>query len=87
MLDTLEVLGIDTVTAWEGVSWMREKQFDSFTASELYCARCKCVRAVRERLLLVLTTGEISAYRCVVCGDALATREVKATQSPLIITK
>lgn len=66
---------------------MTQKQFEKFTASELYCARCKAVRAVRERLLLVLPAGEISAYRCVVCGEALGTREVKASPSPLIIKR
>lgn len=66
---------------------MTRKQFESLTASELYCGRCRAVRAVRERLLLVLPSGEISAYRCVVCGEALATREVKAPQNPLIVRK
>ena len=54
------------------------KQFESLRASELYCPRCKTARPVRERLLLVVPSGEIHAYRCVVCGDTLGTREVKA---------
>jgi len=54
------------------------KQFENLRATELYCPRCKASRPVRERLLLVVPGGEIHAYRCVVCGDTLGTREVKA---------
>jgi hypothetical protein len=52
------------------------KQFDSLTASELYCPTCRLTRKVRERLLLVTPRGEIHDYRCAVCGESLATREV-----------
>ena len=54
------------------------KQFESLTASELYCPRCRAARKVRERLLLVMPHGEIHDYRCQVCGDSLGTREVTA---------
>jgi len=54
------------------------QQFESLRASELYCPRCKAAQPVRERLLLVVPDGEIFAYRCVVCGETLGTREVKA---------
>jgi hypothetical protein len=57
---------------------MRQKQFDKLTASELHCPKCRTLRPVRERLLLVLPSGEMHAYRCVVCGETLGTREVKA---------
>ena len=64
---------------------MSPKQFESFRASELYCPKCKAARPVRERLLLVLPHGEMNAYRCVVCGETLGTREVKSTHPQAII--
>jgi phage FluMu protein Com len=54
------------------------KQFESLTASELYCPKCRRAQQVRERLLLVTPHGEIHDYRCTVCGESLATREVTA---------
>ena len=54
-----------------------QRQFDQLRASELFCPTCKQLRAVRERLLLVLPHGELHAYRCTVCGETLGTREVK----------
>ena len=63
------------------------KQFENLTASELYCNRCKALRPVRERLLLILPSGEIHAYRCTVCGETLGTREVKAPPHPLHISR
>lgn len=60
------------------------RQFDSLRASELYCPRCKTLRPVRERLLLVIPGGEINSYRCVVCGDTLGTREVKQPPQSIV---
>lgn len=60
------------------------KQFERLRASELYCPRCKCLQPVRERLLLVLPTGELNAYRCTRCGDTLGTHEAKAATSAII---
>jgi len=54
------------------------QQFENLRASELHCPKCKGLRPVRERLLLVLPSGEINVYRCTVCGETLGTREVKA---------
>lgn len=54
------------------------KQFDSFRASEMYCPKCRAVRPVRERLLLVTPRSEIHDYRCEVCGESLASRETTA---------
>lgn len=56
------------------------RQFEQLRASELHCPKCKVLRPVREKLLLVLPHGEIHAYRCAVCGETLGTREV--TQAP-----
>lgn len=59
-------------------------QFEDLRASELHCPRCRRLRAVRERLLLVLPNGEIHAYRCAACGDTLGTREVKSRQPGIV---
>lgn len=55
------------------------RQFATFSASELYCPRCRVARPVRERLLLVTPGGEIHDYRCTVCGESLGTREVSGS--------
>ena len=41
---------------------MKQQQFENFTASSLYCEKCKVAKPVRERLLLVLTDREIFDY-------------------------
>lgn len=53
-----------------------KQQFGDFTASELYCPKCRSARPVRERLLLVLPSGELFEYLCVGCGTSLGTRTV-----------
>ena len=60
------------------------RQFDNLRASELHCPRCGVLRAVRERLLLILPAAELHEYRCVVCGESLGTREVKHQVGPLV---
>ena len=54
------------------------QQFGSFEASELYCPKCKRSQPVRERLLLVLPTGELHEYFCGQCATTLAKRTVTA---------
>ena len=51
-------------------------QFGAFTASELYCPKCKISQRVRERLLLVLPSGELYEFVCTVCGTSLGKRTV-----------
>ena len=51
-------------------------QFGAFTASELYCPKCARSQPVREKLLLVLPTGELHEYLCTECGASLGEREV-----------
>lgn len=60
------------------------KQFESLRASELFCPKCRELRPVRERLLLVLPTGEIHSYICTVCGESLGTHEVKGSPGGLV---
>ena len=52
------------------------QQFGSFTASELYCPKCRCSQPVRERLLLVLPSGELYEFLCTRCGTSLGKRTV-----------
>jgi hypothetical protein len=51
-------------------------QFGSFTASELYCPKCRCAQPVRERLLLVLPNGELHEFLCSRCSTSLGKRTV-----------
>ncbi len=52
------------------------QQFGKFTASELYCPKCKTSQPVRERLLLVLPTGELHEFVCSRCATSLGKRTV-----------
>ncbi len=52
------------------------QQFGKFTASELYCPKCKVSQPVRERLLLVLPSGELHEFVCSNCATSLGKRTV-----------
>jgi len=56
----------------------QQKQFENFTASTLYCDKCRATTPVREKLLLVLPDREIFDYLCTVCGSSVGQREVTA---------
>jgi hypothetical protein len=55
---------------------MSQQQFENFTASSLYCEKCKAAMPVRERLLLVLPDREIFDYLCTGCTSSVGQREV-----------
>ncbi len=57
---------------------MSQQQFESFTASSLYCEKCKAAMPVRERLLLILPDRELYDYLCTNCGSSVGQREVTA---------
>jgi hypothetical protein len=57
---------------------MSQQQFESLTASSLYCEKCKTAMPVRERLLLILPEKEIFDYLCTSCGSSVGQREVTA---------
>jgi hypothetical protein len=57
---------------------MSQQQFESFTASSLFCQKCKTAMPVRERLLLVLPDKEIFDYLCTGCASSVGRREVTA---------
>ena len=52
------------------------QQFGAFTASELYCPKCQRSQPVRERLLLVLPSGELHEFLCARCATSLGKRTV-----------
>lgn len=54
------------------------QQFENFTASSLYCEKCRAAMPVRERLLLVLPDRELFDYLCTGCGSSVGSREVTA---------
>jgi hypothetical protein len=56
----------------------QQSQFENFTASSLYCEKCRATTPVRERLLLVLPDKEIFDYLCAECGSSVGQREVTA---------
>ena len=53
-----------------------KEQFGAFTASELYCPKCGRSQPVRERLLLVLPSGELHEFLCAQCATSLGKRTV-----------
>lgn len=57
---------------------MTQQQFENFTASSLYCEKCKAAMPVRERLLLILPDKEIYDYLCTGCASSVGQREVTA---------
>ena len=57
------------------------RQFGDFIASELYCPKCRSSQSVREKLLLVLPSGELHEYLCSRCGTSLGKRTV--TNAPV----
>ncbi len=61
------------------------KQFEDFTASALYCPRCKKAMPVRSRLLLILPDGELHEYLCRACSASLGTKTVKMKSPSVII--
>jgi hypothetical protein len=62
---------------------MSQQQFENFTASSLYCQKCKAAMPVRERLLLVLPDREIFDYLCSSCGSSVGRREITAGEKLL----
>lgn len=60
------------------------QQFGAFTASELYCPKCARCQPVREKLLLILPTGELHEYLCSQCATSLGQREVKASAQKIL---
>ncbi len=59
------------------------QQFENFTASSLYCEKCKAAKPVRERLLLILPEKEIYDYLCTGCASSVGSREITAGEKSM----
>jgi len=59
------------------------QQFGNFTASELYCPKCRRAQPVRERLLLILPDGELHEFLCARCATSLGKRTVTVPPQPV----
>lgn len=53
---------------------MPRDAYERFTASEMWCPKCRQAQPVHESLLLVLPTGSKFDYTCSVCGTSLGGR-------------
>jgi len=53
---------------------MPRDAYERFTASEMWCPKCRRAQPVREHLLLVLPTGNKFDFTCAVCGTSLGAR-------------
>ena len=62
---------------------MSQQQFENFTASSLYCEKCKTAMPVRERLLLILPDKEVYDYLCTGCASSVGQREITAGEKML----
>jgi hypothetical protein len=62
------------------------QQFENFTASSLYCEKCKAAMPVRERLLLILPDRELYDYLCTNCASSVGQREVTAGEKVIART-
>ncbi len=61
------------------------KQFESLRASLLFCPKCQTATPARERLLLVLPTGNLYEYVCAQCGTSTGSKTDQAQGESLIV--
>ena len=66
------------------VSQENQKQFESLRASLLFCPKCQTATPARERLLLVLPTGNLYEYVCEHCGTSTGSKTEQAQGGGLI---
>lgn len=55
----------------------KNKQYEDFKATSLYCNNCCKSMPVRERLLLVLPDGYLYEYLCVRCHEVVGEKKIK----------
>ena len=60
-------------------------QFRSLNASLLFCPNCKEATPARERLLLVLPSGNKYEYLCSYCGTSTGEKIAQDQQAPTLI--
>lgn len=49
--------------------------YKDFSATHLFCPRCRQATPVRERVMLFLADGDLYDYSCTVCGTSVGTRK------------
>jgi len=54
--------------------FMARDSFGKLNAQTLFCPKCNQAQPVREKLLLVLPSGDKYAYFCRVCGEELGSK-------------
>jgi hypothetical protein len=59
--------------------------YQDFSATELYCPRCKLATPVRQKLLLVLPDGELYEYLCSRCGTSVGEKKAKGRENIKIV--
>lgn len=64
----------------------QEEQFSALRASLLYCPKCQTATPARERLLLVLPTGNLYEYLCVQCGTSTGEKTDQAQSDVQLFT-
>ncbi|CUS36297.1 conserved hypothetical protein [Candidatus Nitrospira nitrificans] len=62
-----------------------QDQFGSLNASLLFCPRCRAATPTRERLLLVLPTGNLYEYLCIHCGTSTGSKTDHPANPPQIV--
>jgi hypothetical protein len=62
-----------------------QEQYGEFRASLLYCPTCRKATPTRERLLLVLPTGNLYEYRCVQCGTSTGSKTDTGNGEPTLV--
>ncbi len=60
------------------------KQFESLRASLLFCPKCQTATPARERLLLLLPTGNLYEYVCAQCGTSTGSKTDQAQGGGLL---
>ena len=58
-----------------------QASFDQLRATHLYCATCRRSMPTKERLLLMLPTGNLYGYTCESCGSDVGTKTDTAANS------
>ena len=55
----------------------QEESFQDFSASHMFCPRCRQAMPVRQRIMLYLPDGDLYDYSCESCGTSTGTRKVQ----------
>jgi hypothetical protein len=59
---------------WRRPNQQATQDYESFRASLLYCPTCRQATPTRERLLLILPTGNLYEYLCTACGTSTGSK-------------